>query len=278
MKKIILVAFTVLTVMANHLNSQADPVTIAKIKQQLKDIEAEQEKLVLSIKGAAELIKRGKALQQKWETLKSAEQVKLENELQKLQIKACIAEKTNPEIKKMQTRLLELRDIIHNSTEDERSKLGTLRKEIQNLENTLPENRLLWSDEQKKAHADLKSQFAQIDKQIEEKTQKQYNSEMRQLSERYEKLSYETQIMDLSNKINTISILPITGDKLPHATAETEKFVDLIVEFNRLIKPIANKNKKFNKKYMELLEKLPAEEQCAFERKDIYGGLMLFRI
>ena len=267
MKKILLL---LLALVANHVNSQispttakADPAAVAQIKKQLKDIEAEQEKLVLSIKGAPKVIQRAKDLQQKWQSVKTPELIKQEQELRELQIKACVAKKTNPEITKITARLGEL----HKITRDDMAKLHFLVDDWENL--ALSEDKSLWSDEQKKASANLQDQIEQLKKQIAEKTSNP-KSEINRLHAQIIKLLDVNKITALKTKIDQASKIP---------SNELEKFAVLQEEFDQLTKEskLLEKNLKLNKKYIELLYKLPVEDRCAFileqKKAAIYGGL-----
>ena len=268
MKKLI---FLVLALVAHQVNCQTSPPLtktnqeiVAKIKQQLKDIEAEQEKLVLSIKGAPKLIKRAKDLQQKWQSVKTPELIKQEQELRELRIKSCVAKKTNPEITKITARLDELYKIIEDLTKDENVKIGVLRDVLLQDPASLTES--LQREHQEKL-TNVMEQIIKLDKQIAEKTPKQ-NNEISKLNERLGRLLYRNEIFDLNKRIIIASKIPPTDD---------ENFLKLRLEFNQLIRPIEEKIQLLNRKYNDLFDQLPAEDHCALKYKpentDMYGGL-----
>ena len=276
MKKILLL---ILALVANHVNCQispttakADPAAVAAIKKQLIDIEAEQEKLVLSIKGAPKLIQQAKDLQQKWQSVKTPELIKQEQELRELQIKACVAEKTNPEITKIYARFTELYKIIEDLTKDEQMKIGVLR-DVLIAEKVLDESA---TESQQREHQEkltnVLEQIIKLDKQSAEKTPKQ-NNEISKLNERLDRLLYRKEIFELTKEIRKASKKPL---------ADSEIFVKLRSEINQLMRPIEEKMSLLNKKYQDIFNKLPAEDQCALQYKpkntDVYGGLILLYI
>ena len=286
MKKLFLV---VLALMANHVNCQTSPplmktnqAIVAKIKQQLKNIEAEQEKLVLSIKGAPELINKAKDWQKKQQAPKTPEQIKLEDEFRELSITDCIAERTNPEIIQINARFDELDKIIADLTKEEEAQLGSLENERLNLEKVLSKDETIWleaSEEHQKTQADLSDQMEQLRKQFNEKTLKQA-SEINRLHAQREKLLNFDKRLALRNKIDEIS------DPLSNrfSSENVRERANLRNEFVELIRESVVKERilTLKKKYNDLLDKLPEEEQCAyiFRKSDAeaYGGLMLFEV